>query len=55
MPFSQLAAVKKDTIFGAAKIFFGPSYFVTPLVGAYVLRLADPSVQILHFCLYFFK
>ena len=37
--FSQLPAVKKDTIFGAVKIFFGPSYFVTALVGVYVLRL----------------
>ena len=51
--FSQLPAVKKDTIFGAAKKNFGPSYFVTALVGVYVLRLADPSVQISDFCLYF--
>ena len=29
--FSQLPAVKKDTIFGAA-IIFVPSYFVTALV-----------------------
>ena len=27
--FSQLPAVKKDTIFGAARKMFGPSYFVT--------------------------
>ena len=25
------SAVKKDTIFGAAKKFFGPSYFLTAL------------------------
>ena len=30
--FSQLPAVKKDTIFAAARKFFGPSYFVTDLV-----------------------
>ena len=29
--FSLLPAVKKDTIFGAAGKFFGPSYFVTAL------------------------
>ena len=29
--FSQLPAVKKDTIFGAAGKFFEPSYFVTAL------------------------
>ena len=29
--FSQLPAVKKDTIFGAARKFFGPSYFVMAL------------------------
>ena len=29
--FSQLPAVKKDTIFGAARKFLGPSYFVTAL------------------------
>ena len=29
-------AVKKDTIFGAAKTFFGPSYFVTALGQKYV-------------------
>ena len=29
--FLQLAAEKKDTIFGAARKFFGPSYFVTAL------------------------
>ena len=29
--FSQLIAVKKDTIFGAARKFFDPSYFVTAL------------------------
>ena len=27
--FPQLPAVKKDTIFGVARKFFGPSYFVT--------------------------
>ena len=32
LPFSQLPAVKKDTIFGAARKFFGPSYFVMALV-----------------------
>ena len=31
VPFSQLPAVKKDTIFGAARKIFGPSYFVTAL------------------------
>ena len=30
--FSQLPAVKKDTIFGVARINFGPSYFVMALV-----------------------
>ena len=30
--FSQLPAVKKDTIFGAARKIFGPSYFATALV-----------------------
>ena len=30
--FSQLPAVKEDTIFGVARKFFGPSYFVTALV-----------------------
>jgi hypothetical protein len=29
--FSQLPAVKKDTIFGAARKFLGPSYFMTAL------------------------
>ena len=29
--FSQLPAVKKDTIYGAARKNFGPSYFVTAL------------------------
>ena len=30
--FSQLTAInKKDTIFGAARNFFGPSYFMTTL------------------------
>jgi hypothetical protein len=29
--FSQLPAVKKDTIFGAGRKIFGPSYFVTAL------------------------
>ena len=33
--FSQLPAVKKDTIFGAARKIFGPSYFVTAL-GSYL-------------------
>ena len=27
-----MAAEKKDTIFGAARKFFGPSYFVTAFV-----------------------
>ena len=31
MSFSQLPAVKNDTIFGAARKFFGLSYFVTAL------------------------
>jgi hypothetical protein len=31
-PFSQLQAVKKDSKNGAARKFFGPSYFVTALV-----------------------
>ena len=30
--FSELPAVKKDIIFGAARKIFGPSYFVTALV-----------------------
>ena len=30
--FSQLLAVKKDTIFVAARKIFGPSYLVTALV-----------------------
>ena len=30
--FSQLPAVKRDTILGAARKIFGPSYFVTALV-----------------------
>ena len=29
--FSQLPAAKKDTIFGSARNFFGPSYFVMAL------------------------
>ena len=35
--FSQLPAVKKDTIFGAARKFFSPSFFVTALVNTYCL------------------
>jgi hypothetical protein len=31
--FSQLPAVKKDTIFGAPTKFFGPSYFMTAFNG----------------------
>jgi hypothetical protein len=31
VPFSQLPAVKNDTIFGAARNFLDPSYFVTAL------------------------
>ena len=30
--FSQLVAVKKDTVFGAARKTFSPPYFVTALV-----------------------
>ena len=30
--FSQLPAVKKDTIFDAGRKFFGPSYFVMALM-----------------------
>ena len=33
--FSQLPAVKKDTNFGAARKFFGPSYFVMALNECY--------------------
>ena len=33
MSFSQLPAVIKDTILGAARISFGPSYFVMALKG----------------------
>ena len=33
MSFSQLPAVKKDTIFGAAQTKLGPSYFVRALGG----------------------
>ena len=29
--FSQQPVVNKDTVFGAARNFFGPSYFVTAL------------------------
>ena len=36
MPFSQLPAVKKDTIFGAARKNFGPSYFVTALTVSFL-------------------
>ena len=32
MSFSQLPAVKKDTIFGAARKMFGFFYFVTALI-----------------------
>ena len=32
MSFSQLQAVKKDTIFGAARKIFSPSYFVMTLI-----------------------
>ena len=55
--FSQLPTVKKDTIFGAVKKIFGPSYFMTALVGICLCfeTVADPSVQILDFCLYLFK
>ena len=31
MSFSKLPAVKNDTIFGAARKIFGPSYFKTAL------------------------
>ena len=31
MSFSQLSAVKKDTIFGAAQTKLGPSYFARAL------------------------
>jgi hypothetical protein len=34
--FSQLPAVKKTTIFGAARQHFGPSYFVMTLEIAYL-------------------
>ena len=51
--FSQLPAVKKDTIFGAARKNFGPSYFVTALeqvkvnlsllaLSHHVLRIQSP-------------
>ena len=32
--FSQLPAVKKPTIFGAVRKFFGPSFFVMALVSS---------------------
>jgi hypothetical protein len=32
-PFLQLAAEKKDSKNGAARKFFGPSYFVTAFTG----------------------
>ena len=38
--FSQLPAVKKDTIFGAARNLFGPSYFVTALTDSEVFILS---------------
>ena len=41
--FSQLPAVKKDTIFGAAKKNFGPFYFVTALgIWGYNLKRYKP-------------
>ena len=40
--FSQLPAVKKDTIFGAASKLFGPSYFVTALIKI--------TIQVLYIC-----
>ena len=30
--FPLMLGVKKDTIFGAVRKFFGPSHFMTPLV-----------------------
>ena len=33
--FSNLPAVKKDTILGAARKVFGPSYFVKALIGGH--------------------
>ena len=42
--FSQLPSVKEDTIFGAARKFFGPSYFVTALV-------TNPIIDLSYKCL----
>jgi len=36
IPFSQLPAAKKGIKNGAARKFFGPSYFVTALVTAWM-------------------
>ena len=41
--FSHLPAVKKDTIFGTARKFFGPKYFVTALAGIKMGNLHQPN------------
>ena len=43
--FSQLPAVKEDTIFGATRTFLGPSYFVTALVSLVLSSLALRSLS----------
>ena len=57
--FSQLVAVKKDTIFGAAQTKLGPSYFVRALIstifGAKVQKLFSEIKQPLLSLLKFLK
>ena len=52
--FSQLPAVKKDIIFGAARKFFGHSYFVTDMhmsmkgihtIHMYVIKVCGPKKE----------
>ena len=49
--FSQRPAVKKDTIFGASRNFFGPSYFLTALESR---RLLQKVFQPIVLCTYEF-
>ena len=42
--FSELPAVKKDIIFGAARKNFGPSYFVTALVYHRIFETPQNSI-----------
>ena len=43
--FSQLPAVKKDAIFGAARKNIGPSYFVTALVKSKPRHLEESDIK----------